>query len=150
VTKRAVVGRGFVNAGDLKLGDRLQSAEGKDLTIVGLRDLPDAIPVFNFEVAEFHTYFVGDSGAWVHNCPYEGGEGGGRPGRGAPHREKTRGANRSDARQIDDAAREAGVDRRGFGKFIEQEKKAGGRGASENFTFEELLELAREFAAGGG
>jgi guanyl-specific ribonuclease Sa len=24
-------------------------------------------PAYNFEVADFHTYFVGDDGAWVHN-----------------------------------------------------------------------------------
>lgn len=65
-------------------------------------------------------------------------------------REKTRGANRGDRRQVDNAATAAGVtDRRGFGKFIEAEKAATGRGASENYTYEELEQLAREFAEKG-
>jgi RHS repeat-associated protein len=73
------------------------------------------------------------------------GSGAGKP------REKIRGANRADSRQVDDAARQANVtDRRGFGKFIEQEKKAAGRGGSDNFTFDELLELAEEFKSSGG
>ena len=24
---------------------------------------------YNFEVGDFHTYFVGESDVWVHNCP---------------------------------------------------------------------------------
>lgn len=37
------------------------------LSWVGLEE----VPVYNFEVADFHTYFMGDSGIWVHNdnCP---------------------------------------------------------------------------------
>ncbi len=74
----------------------------------------------------------------------------GRKGEGG-YREKTRGANRADSRQVDDAAREAGItNRRGFGKFIEQEKMAANRGGSDNFTYEELLELADEFMRSGG
>ncbi len=66
------------------------------------------------------------------------------------YREKTRGANRSDRKQIDAAARQAGVDdRNGFGDFIESEKKAMGRGGSDNFTWDELLDLAEQFKNGG-
>lgn len=62
-----------------------------------------------------------------------------------------RGANRADGRMVDDAARQAGVaDRAGFGKFIEAEKRATGRGGADNFTWEELLDLAGQFKSHGG
>jgi hypothetical protein len=68
----------------------------------------------------------------------------GREGRGT-------GANRADARQIADAARRAGIeDRRGFGDFVENVKAGQGRGGADNFTFQELLDLAEEFKAQGG
>ena len=42
---------------------------------------------------------------------------------------------------INDAAREVGVDRRESGNFIENQH----RGSSDNFTYQELLNLAEEF-----
>lgn len=66
------------------------------------------------------------------------------------NREKTKGANKKDKKQVNDAGREKNVnDRKGFGKFIEKEKKLSGRGGSDNFTYEELLDLADEFNNGG-
>lgn len=54
------------------------------------------------------------------------------------------------ARMVDDAARHAGVsDRAGFGKFIEAEKRATGRRGADNFTWDELLELADQFKSQG-
>jgi len=29
-------------------------------------------PTYNFEVGDFHTYFVGESGVWVHNACEKG------------------------------------------------------------------------------
>lgn len=67
----------------------------------------------------------------------------GKEGRG-------RGANRADGRMVDDAARHAGIsDRTGFGKFIEAEKRATGRRGADNFTWDELLELAGQFKSQG-
>ena len=37
-------------------------AEGYDAELI-----PHTTDVFNIEVADFHTYFVGDYGLWVHN-----------------------------------------------------------------------------------
>lgn len=66
-------------------------------------------------------------------------------------REKTKEANKKDKKQVDDAAKQKGVkDRGGFGDFIEKEKKMQGRGGSDNFTYEELLDLADEFNESGG
>lgn len=67
---------------------------------------------------------------------------------GGGYREKTKGANRNDRGMVSAAARRANVNRREFGKFIERVKRGTGRGASENFTFEELLDLAHQFKQG--
>lgn len=62
-----------------------------------------------------------------------------------------RGANRADGRMVDDAARHAGIaDRSGFGKFIEAEKRATGRSGADNFTWDELRDLADQFISHGG
>jgi len=62
----AVVGRGFVSAGELAPGDLVETAAGP-ARVEAL--FTEAIPerVYNFEVASFHTYFVGRTAAWVHN-----------------------------------------------------------------------------------
>jgi hypothetical protein len=61
------------------------------------------------------------SGTW-------GGSGGGK---GGDYREKTPGANAKDAQNIRDAARQVGVDRNAFGKYVDKMKKLEGRGPSE-------------------
>ena len=73
---------------------------------------------------------------------------GGSGGRGGGYREKTRGAYANDQKQINDAARQAGVDGRSFGRYVEKLKKLEGRGASENFSFDELVKMAQEFKSG--
>jgi RHS repeat-associated protein len=78
------------------------------------------------------------SGTW-------GGSGGSK---GGDYREKTTGANAKDAQNIRDAASKVGVDRNAFGKYVEKMKKLEGRGASENFGFDELIGLTREFKSG--
>ena len=62
----AAVGRGFVPAGELAPGDLVETAAGP-ARVEAL--FTEAIPerVYNFEVASFHTYFVGRTAAWVHN-----------------------------------------------------------------------------------
>jgi hypothetical protein len=50
----------WIDAKDLKLGDRLDDVDGGTAILESTsRDLhPEGIPVFNFEVEDFHTYFV--------------------------------------------------------------------------------------------
>lgn len=62
----AAVGRGFVPAAELAPGDLVETAAGP-ARVESL--FTEAIPqrVYNFEVASFHTYFVGRTAAWVHN-----------------------------------------------------------------------------------
>jgi len=78
-------------------------------------------------------------------CMSSGGGGGG--GGNGP-REKTRGANRGDRKMVDDVARRFGLNRRAFGEYVESYKRSTGMGGSENFTWDELVERAHEFAAG--
>ena len=64
--------RGFVNAGELKVGDELLDTGGNIFLIecydVELTDEPTT--VYNFQVEDFHTYYVGKNGVLVHNAEY--------------------------------------------------------------------------------
>ncbi len=65
-----VQGRGFINAGSLLVGDKLISVNGDDLTIEDyhIELTKEPVSVYNFQVEDFHTYFVGDCAVWVHNA----------------------------------------------------------------------------------
>lgn len=64
-----VEGKGWVLADELQEGDKLQKADGSSLTIdkVEFVKLDEPVTVYNFTVADFHTYYVTDLGIWVHN-----------------------------------------------------------------------------------
>ena len=64
-----VEGIGFVQAGCLEEGYELKCLDGGRETITGIRVewLEEAITVYNFEVADYHTYYVGDGDVLVHN-----------------------------------------------------------------------------------
>ena len=68
-----VEGKEWVFADELQVGDKLQKADGSNLTIdkVEFVKLDEPVTVYNFTVADFHTYYVTDLGIWVHNtnCP---------------------------------------------------------------------------------
>ncbi len=63
------IGKGWVLAADLKVGDKLQQSNGNTLTIDNIKIVKhdEPVEVYNFTVADFHTYFVSDLGIWVHN-----------------------------------------------------------------------------------
>lgn len=67
----------FVPLADLKPGQTLWLATGNPSTVLSLekaRGPPAAgLTTYNFEVADFHTYFVTTSGIWVHNLSTEAG-----------------------------------------------------------------------------
>ncbi|MBI2566787.1 MAG: Hint domain-containing protein [Candidatus Schekmanbacteria bacterium] len=62
-----VEGRGWVAAQELEAGNELLSAHGGWLRVTGGTWVPATATVYNLEVADHHTYFVGRGGAWVHN-----------------------------------------------------------------------------------
>ncbi|WP_284166147.1 polymorphic toxin-type HINT domain-containing protein, partial [Frigidibacter sp. SD6-1] len=62
-----VEGRGWVQAGELAVGDRIVNADGGVITVVS-RELDDRpMIVHNLEIAGAHTYFAGELEAWGHN-----------------------------------------------------------------------------------
>ena len=67
-----VQGRGFIEAGNLLVGDKLVSAIGEDLLIenYNIEETENLVDVYNFQVEDFHTYHVGDCAVWVHNANY--------------------------------------------------------------------------------
>ena len=68
-----VKNQGFIKAGELIVGDELLDVNGNVLLVenfdVELTDEPTT--VYNFQVEDFHTYFVGECGVWVHNANYK-------------------------------------------------------------------------------
>ena len=61
--------KGWVAAGDLVVGDTLVTVDGDEVEVtnVELEKLAEPILVYNLDVADFDTYFVGEYGALVHN-----------------------------------------------------------------------------------
>jgi hypothetical protein len=71
-----VRGLGWVRAADLQPGMGLQEADGSDdayVVATTREEHPEGVAVYNFEVADDHTYFVADRvgeadvAIWVHN-----------------------------------------------------------------------------------
>lgn len=61
-------------AADLRPGDVVEQLEGETLVVDDLQQATGLHDTYNFEVADFHSYFVGQSKAWVHNaCMYDPG-----------------------------------------------------------------------------
>ena len=61
--------KGWVAAGDLEIGDTLVTADGDEVEVVDIEieKLDEPILVYNLDVADFDTYFVGEYGVLVHN-----------------------------------------------------------------------------------
>jgi hypothetical protein len=62
---------GFIPAGELRAGDELRLANGGQAIVTAntqeAAPLGETFTTYNFEVADFHTYFAGRSEVWVHN-----------------------------------------------------------------------------------
>ena len=74
-----VIGKGWVKAGDLKAGNKvsLKTGEIGNVDSVEIEELDKPVKVYNFEVEDWHTYFVSDIGVLVHNKCWVGAEGAG-------------------------------------------------------------------------
>ena len=68
-----VENKGWVAAGDLEVGDILVTADGDTVEVsdIAIEKLAEPITVYNLEVSDFHTYFVGEFGVLVHNYIYD-------------------------------------------------------------------------------
>ncbi|TDM05385.1 MAG: hypothetical protein C4K60_11375 [Ideonella sp. MAG2] len=75
-----VQGKGWVPVRELRPGDSFVTHSGDPASVEYVltpeefayrhpqRSVPCASPVYNLEVEDFNTYFVGTAGIWVHNC----------------------------------------------------------------------------------
>lgn len=59
--------RGWVAARDLRPGDDIEALRGGRVQLASTNPSGRTTTVYNFEVEEFHTYFVGIDSLWVHN-----------------------------------------------------------------------------------
>ena len=61
--------RGWAAACDLRAGDILVRSNGEYVVVEAIEHelLESPITVYNFEVEDFHTYYVGDTSVLVHN-----------------------------------------------------------------------------------
>lgn len=64
----------WVSAKDLEAGDILTLADGTTASVTDTygEQLDEPVIVYNFEVSDFHTYYVTDTGVLVHNASIEG------------------------------------------------------------------------------
>ena len=111
-----VEGRGFVAAGHLAIGNSIVTRAGPSVQVATIEWTGKTATVYNFEVSDFHTYFVGSSygGLWVHNdCSGGGGDGeengggGGGGGDGSGDILVRRGAQRESLPRLSKAAQQA-------------------------------------------
>lgn len=67
-------GRGWVNCGELTVGERVLCEDGSWAVVEDLLDTGEWDTVYNLRVAEWHTYFVGCAewgfSVWAHNADY--------------------------------------------------------------------------------
>jgi hypothetical protein len=61
------VDRGWVQAGDLHVGEQVVRLHGSTNTVAAVRVVPGQADMYNLTVANDHTYAVGDDQAVVHN-----------------------------------------------------------------------------------
>ena len=61
--------KGFVKAIKLRAGDQLYTVNGEYVVVEQIQHeiLESPVKVYNFRVADNHTYFVGEYGVGVHN-----------------------------------------------------------------------------------
>ncbi len=64
-----VATRGWVEAGQLVMGDRIRRLDDSYGEVVAVRQVVRPEVMYNLTVAGAHTFFVGEKGWLVHNCP---------------------------------------------------------------------------------
>lgn len=66
-----VQGKGWTPARECGVGTSIITRAGPSVQVTGLRVVDKPQVVYNLKVDEGHSYFVGNSEAWVHNANYE-------------------------------------------------------------------------------
>jgi hypothetical protein len=61
------VGPGWLQAGDLRIGDQLRTANGTDATVVSLRYHVANVEVYTLTLGQNHDFFTGSARVLVHN-----------------------------------------------------------------------------------
>jgi len=59
---------GWIQAGDLVLGDRLRTPSGQDVAVLGVQRGVGRAAVYTLTVAKDHTFFAGSAKVLVHNA----------------------------------------------------------------------------------
>ena len=67
--KRGEAQGAWIPAGEMRVGDRLQTIGGQWRMITAINPVAGDQTVYNFTVANYHDYFVGETGFLVHNAP---------------------------------------------------------------------------------
>jgi len=62
-----VAGKGWLEVRRLEKGDRILDERAEALSVAAITRDERPTPVYNFEVAQDHNYFVGEDGAEAHN-----------------------------------------------------------------------------------
>ena len=129
-----VVGYGFKEAGDLGTGEKVLTATGEIKTITGVEveELETPVTVYNFEVKDWHTYYVSELEVLVHNkCEVAGTT-------------KSAGGKASDGYQFKDGI---DVDMRGKGSVDDALEEAFKRvqEPKENFYVTKWAEIKNEY-----
>jgi hypothetical protein len=138
-------GRGWVAAGELRVGDELASHDGQWVAVEDRRDTGEVETVYNLRVADYHTYFVGCDewgfSVWAHNTYIDPQTG--QPAAPRRNSQITReveeqllgmGFSRTEARQLARAGAAEGMNGQGLrnainsGDLAVQQIATGGRG----------------------
>ena len=61
------IGGRWLRVAELKIGDSVKLFDGSNLVIEQITVVPGRTTVYNFEVEDYHTYYVGDAKVLVHN-----------------------------------------------------------------------------------
>ncbi|MCX7572396.1 polymorphic toxin-type HINT domain-containing protein [Tumebacillus sp. DT12] len=58
---------GWVRTQDLHIGDEMETSSGMGAAVEKIQRADEPTKVYNFSVADYHTYFVSDLQVWTHN-----------------------------------------------------------------------------------
>ena len=136
-----LAGAGWIEAGQLQVGDQLRTADPADATVVAVRMNTGRAAVYTLSVARDHDFFVGRADLLVHNSPvfiFIGARSGSK---------------KSDIQQIEDVARELHMtqeQRHEFGDYVEELKREAGKTGGVHLEYAEVLQFGKDFLACGG